>query len=473
MKQSETSPLMDQSDGDLSPARTQVEAHPGSAKQRSFPYRKLFWKWHLYAGLLGGPLLILIAITGALLVFSPEIDEWLRPDLWIIEPAAAEINSQPVSDQTMVETVQTRFPKETIVLYRQNQRPDQPYQFLLFGNPKEGIHDVWVNPYTGEITADRMRETAFVRIVEQLHRRLLSGEIGSSIIELITGWGIVLTLTGCFLWWPRTAKALWNGLTLSFRGSAYKINWRLHNTVGVWVAFFVLMMCLTGMVFSTYSGKLYRSVMTATDFNKTAATASLKSVPQSGKSPVSIDQLIKKVRLDLPENVPLNVRWPRDKTGCFVITTDRNLRPLWSDRSQFQTWTFDQYSGEQLAFSHWDDLHPMRQFSAFSMTVHYGSIFGLPTKLIALVACLGVPILAITGYLIWWWKRKGKRQKLNQRRTQTNQTETRKNPPIPKTLFALLIIVGIVFPTIGLSFLLLLAYEMIRFWYPTKSTNIS
>src|SRR5687768_8144200 len=139
---------------------------------KPFNCRKLFWKWHKYAGLFGGPLLILIAITGAILVFSPEIDRLLRPDLWTIA-APSKGASSMVSDQAMIDLVRQKHPGERIIVYNQSSHPHEPYQFLLLGKPGDGIHDVWVNPYTGGVVGERMRETAFVRIVEQLHRRLL------------------------------------------------------------------------------------------------------------------------------------------------------------------------------------------------------------------------------------------------------------------------------------------------------------
>src|SRR5262245_14166555 len=68
----------------LSAANQRPSAPRPGREQRPFNYRQLFWKWHLYAGLFGAPLMILIALTGAILVFGPEIDRLIRPELWHI-----------------------------------------------------------------------------------------------------------------------------------------------------------------------------------------------------------------------------------------------------------------------------------------------------------------------------------------------------------------------------------------------------
>ncbi len=441
---------------------------------KSFDYRSLFWKWHLYAGLFGGPLLILIAMTGAILVFSPEIDQWLRPDLWRIAPPVD--GTVKLSEQAIVDAVFRSYPDEKVLFYKQSHRQEIPYQFLLV-NPSayKGIRDVWISPYTGQVNGDRMRESSFVRIVEQLHRRLLKDEIGSSIVEVMTGWGIVLMLTGAFLWWPKTVRGIRKALSLTFRGSLFKINWKLHNTIGAWVGLVVLLMCLTGMVFSTYSGLMYRTVMERTGGSNLTGVQGAKSNVIAGQDPLAVDELINHARSELASSgknladIALTVQFPRESTGCVVITTTRDERPGWEERNGYRSWTFDQFSGEVLGRSTWDQLHPMMQFWFFSLSLHYGSIFGLPTKLIALFACLSVPVLSVTGYLIWWWKRKGQQKAKNSRRA--NQTGSRNHQPISKPLIAALFVVGIIFPTIGVSFLILCLWEWLRFKFRRRLAN--
>ncbi|WP_419192970.1 PepSY-associated TM helix domain-containing protein [Kolteria novifilia] len=444
-------------DGDraVNASTENTEAGEDSAKRRQrFNYRKLFWRWHKLAGLLGGPLLVLIALTGAILVFSPEIDDWLRPDLKVIESPIP--NAEPISDQAMIDLVREHVPDKRLLLYFQGEHSHEPYQFLLIGNPKEGLHDVWVNPYSGEIVGDRMRETAFVRIVEQIHRRLLTGEVGSSIVEFITGWGIVLVLTGLFMWWPRNLKALRHGLTVPFRGSGYKINWRLHNAVGAWIAVFILLMCLTGMVFSTYSGKIYRSIMQATGG---AFGSSVTSTPTPGTATVSVDKVLEVIRNEVGQDAPLTVFLPNGEKACYVVQSRREERPVWTNRHDYRRWSFDQYSGEMLKRETWHDVHPMMRFWILSLTIHYGSFIGWPTKILAIVACLTLPILAVTGYLIWWWKRRARVNSASGPSAVSNRVAARAPAPVPKGLIVCLVGVGIVFPTIGVSFLALLGWE--------------
>ena len=449
-----------------------MTAAPMAEPLRRFNYRQLFWKWHLYAGWFGGPLLMLISLTGAILVFGPELDTAMRPDLWKITPPSATTSRPLVSDQAMLDLLRTKYPQESVVLYRQNQFPDQPYQFLMLGKSRSGIHDVWVNQYTGQIVGERLRETSLVRIAEQLHRRLLTGETGATIIEFITGWGIVLSITGVFLWWPKTLKTLQHGLTLSFQGSGYKINWRLHNTLGAWAAIFILLMSVTGMVYSTYSGELYRRLMDWTGASQNPFNKPAKSIPVQNGVPVSLDPLLEFVRANVPAGTPLSVRMPRGPDASFVISTLQELRPEWQNRTSIRFWTFDQFTGQQLETASWHDLHPLMKLKMVSLGIHYGSIFGLPTRIIALVVCLIVPILTVTGYLIWWWKR-AKKSPTARERVSIAVSPRRTSRPISKWLVATLLIIAVIFPTIGISFLALTLWEFVRYLITRSGAKVA
>ena len=48
--------------------------------------RKAWLKVHRYLGLSVGVLLLFLSLTGSLLVFHDEIDEWFNPQLLRIEP---------------------------------------------------------------------------------------------------------------------------------------------------------------------------------------------------------------------------------------------------------------------------------------------------------------------------------------------------------------------------------------------------
>ncbi|MEX3823943.1 PepSY-associated TM helix domain-containing protein [Paraburkholderia sp. BR14262] len=62
-----------------------VSAPPAHAAQSG--YRTL-WRWHFYAGLFVMPLLLVLAITGTIYCFQPQIEPLLYPHRLVVAPAA-------------------------------------------------------------------------------------------------------------------------------------------------------------------------------------------------------------------------------------------------------------------------------------------------------------------------------------------------------------------------------------------------
>ncbi|MGH8612088.1 MAG: PepSY domain-containing protein, partial [Gammaproteobacteria bacterium] len=57
--------------------------------------RKLWLQLHLWLGLILGLFLSVFGITGSILVFYQEIDEWLNPDLLTVAPRPAGASYRP------------------------------------------------------------------------------------------------------------------------------------------------------------------------------------------------------------------------------------------------------------------------------------------------------------------------------------------------------------------------------------------
>ena len=84
------------------------------------------------------------------------------------------------------------------------------------------------------------------------------GTVGDRLIEMAAGWGIVLVVSGVFLWWPRgqAAGILWPRLT-----SRGRVLWRdLHAVTGFWGASLLLVMLLSGMTWTGFWGAQYAGV---------------------------------------------------------------------------------------------------------------------------------------------------------------------------------------------------------------------
>jgi uncharacterized iron-regulated membrane protein len=82
----------------------------------------------------------------------------------------------------------------------------------------------------------------------------------------------------------------------------------------------------------------------------------------------------------------------------------------------------------------------------WSVSIHMGKIFGMPTKILALVASLGLLGLSATGVWMWWKRRPGGRSGFPRR------------PPagsVPRWGWGLVVASGILMPVAGASMILI------------------
>src|SRR5699024_5467722 len=78
---------------------------------------------------------------------------------------------------------------------------------------------------------------------------------------------------------------------------------------------------------------------------------------------------------------------------------------------------FDQYSGKELGLSLYKDKNAGQKLLAMKYDIHVGAIGGIWGKIIAFLVSLVCASLPITGFIIWWGKKKKpKRKPVRQKR---------------------------------------------------------
>ncbi len=187
--------------------------------------RKRWLAAHRYLGFTAGALLVLIGLTGSILVFHLEIDEWLNPDLIRVAPKSGGASAYRPLDEMVAAALRSmpegahlvfgQYPRHDGIAFRWNvsvpSRPDarSPMDFEL--------HHVFVDPYSAEVIGARLVRPAglggavprtFIGFVFALHYALLLprfGEppFGDTVVAIVGMVLIVSLFTGLYLWWPR------------------------------------------------------------------------------------------------------------------------------------------------------------------------------------------------------------------------------------------------------------------------------
>ena len=351
--------------------------------------RKILLYMHLWSGLTAAIFLLLLGTTGALMAFENEIDGALNAKLTYVQPSGPPLTLTAIAQKLL-----DRYPGAKIEGFQLPQGPDLSlFVGLTDASGKETL--LFVNPYTAEIMGTAAEGNHFMSRVHQFHTHLLAGQVGKQIM----GWsGVVLSvlsISGIMLWWP--AKLF----RLRWSGSGKRFNFELHNTVGVLSSIFLFVFAWTAVCihWEREVGNLAQKVSKAPPTRSAAP-----QIPKPGAEPLSADQLIEIAQNALPDarimdlELPQNARQP----AALALKFPEDHTPLGRTRMRI-----DAYTGTVLQVQSSRDFAPAMKYARmWNRELHTGDILNLPTRILAAFFSLMVPVLALTGPLIWWNRRK-------------------------------------------------------------------
>lgn len=206
---------------------------------------------------------------------------------------------------------------------------------------------------------------------------------------------LVLSITGIILWWPSKL------FRLRWSGPGKRFNIELHNTVGVTSSVFLFIFAVTSVCihWERQVGNLAQQMSP-----KQAARPIPPQIPAPGTPLLSADRVMEIARNTLPGarimalQLPQNARQPAQ----MALKFPEDHTPLGRSRLRI-----DPYSGKVLLVQSSRDMSaPMKYARMWNREIHTGDIMNLPTRILAAFFSLMLPVLAITGPLIWWNRRR-------------------------------------------------------------------
>ena len=356
--------------------------------------RKLLLNLHLWAGLIAALFLLLLGVSGALVAFEGEIDRALNPKLSYVQPQAQPLTLEAISAKLLA-----AYPGAKIEMFGMPERANYSL-FVELRDASGKNRALFVNPYTGEVLGSADQANHFANRVHRFHTHLLVGEFADE----ITGWSaiflLVLSITGIVLWWPRKLFRL----PLDFlrgQGSAKRFNFELHNLAGVASSVFLFIFAWTAMCihWEREVGKLAQEMSPT----RTPHAAS-PQIPAPGSVPLSPDRIVQIAHNTFPEARITGIQLPGNAKQAVTVGLKFPEDHTPAGRSRL---SIDAYSGKVLQVQSSREMPaPLKYARMWNRELHTGDIFNLPTRILAAFFSLMLPILAITGPLIWWNRRR-------------------------------------------------------------------
>lgn len=404
---------------------------------------RVVWRWHFYAGMMIGPVLIVLAATGALYIFKDELEGFIYPGVSYVEPAAVRTSYE----QQMAAVRAAEPAAQRTVLLQVFTNPRRATSMVFVGKAQYLYADPYRGHYLGAIEQD-----GFFNGVLKLHRTLFLGTTGRIIVELATCWSIVLAVTGIYLWWPRKANQLWGVWLPRLRHKPYVVLRDLHSVCGNYVAIIAIVISLTGLIYTFVWGSGFQYAGQATQaYDMFTKSMECKSPPDAKE--LSIDRIIEISQQRMPDN-NLTVWFPRIPNGVYLVSANNDRGP------QVNEMLFiDRATGEILEDRSISQTKLIYQLGSWNYSLHVGTIWGMPTKYLWLVTCLILMTLPVTGLWMWWQRRPPSRLGLPRRVYGAR----------PRWLVVTIVVTSIVLPLLGISVVLLLAGEYLAVRLRKKS----
>lgn len=346
---------------------------------------------HLWLGLATGLVVFIIAITGSIYVFEEEIREFTQKDFRYVG-----LQQKPfVGLDRVITAFEKLSPKDPIRLIRMEEAfPNATIEITT----KKGAA-YYFNPYNAELVKKGKED--WLAIVEHIHTSLLLGKTGEFIMQWSVVIFVIMLISGLILWFPGQMRLLKQSLTIKRKASFKRVNYDLHNVLGFYASIVLLVTALTGLYFAFKGVKNAASFFTGSKLSQGKAVVAPK--------PAQIEPLA--VRYNKIYTAAQK-QYPGAISSSFSVRGKGELRlrmiyPYRWARKQ-NTFFYDEATGAMLRSKLYADFNGADLIEATNYDLHTGRLFGLPHKIVSFFAALIATSLPITGFIIWWKKRKKK-----------------------------------------------------------------
>ncbi|MBP1851915.1 PepSY-associated TM helix domain-containing protein [Rhizobium halophytocola] len=458
-------------------------------------FHRTAWRWHFYAGLYVAPFLLMLAITGLIMLWSSVLLGRDGEKAFTVTTSGPEIAVSAQADAAAA-----AVPGGAVIQYIAPRTATQPAVFQV----KAGdlAHMVAVDPHDGQVLGQWARRDALYDLADTIHGTLLIGDLGDRLIEIAAGFGVMLVVTGLYMWWPRNGTRFADVLVPRLGAGGRSVWKSLHLTIGFYVSIILLIFLISGLTWSgvwgekltqawsTFPAEKWDNVPLSDETHAALNHGGSKEVPWTleqtpmpasgsdagtpgvetgrahdmdamdamgtmapmpgmdmGPAPVpstsatfGVDQVVAFARkAGFAGRFQLN--WPSGSTGVWTISRDTMSNDS-ANPLDDRTMHLDQYTGNVLADVGFADYGVAGKAMAAGIAFHEGDMGAWNVALLT-VFCLSVIFLSASG-VVMWWKRRPKGAGLRLIAPQVGTPG-----PLWKTGAFLMLAVALIFPLSG------------------------
>lgn len=394
---------------DDAPETGQQRQHAAAPQQRRrhWDWKQVWFQLHWFIGITAGTVLVIIGLSGATLAFKDELLDVMNPGVRHV-PVETRAPLTP-GQLASIAAAEHGQRVASITMYAKAGAAPR-----LFFAPKHGQRrgeSIYVHPYTGA-TQPALAGAEFFEWTESLHRwLLLPRDPGRQVAGALALCLLGLALSGLYLRWPRRPLDWRTWLTFDPALKGRSFLWNLHAVAGTWCLVVYVALTLTGIYWS-YDVVRDQIDAWAGKPPRTAQAPEKKGSAKKNTPPADIGLAWSSFQQHAPGWTLATVRLPARPGEAVQFTWLAADAPHERARSRMDILPADgkvtdnaPYSQQGLGARLVNIIYPL----------HMGTYFGLPGRIIVTLASLGLPLFAITGWMLYLGRRKAKRSVQAQR----------------------------------------------------------
>ncbi len=368
------------------------------------------WRWHFFAGLFVAPFACLLALSGSVYLFKPQIESALERRVDRALARGPSLSADALVAAALAQHPGARLEKLFVP------GPDDASAEVQLTLADRSRQILWLERTSGRVVQEMAPDSRAMQVVKKLHGELLGGRYGSAVVELAASWLIALIVSGLYLWWPRRrswSRAFFPRLDFSTR------RWLrdMHGAAGLWLSSIVLVFLLSGLPWTGVWGSAFdrvRALVRSGSVDEHGQHAAGGAAPWSRSSSdeagaraewkpdpaasISLQDIVDRAARESLAP-PVEIAPPSASSAVWTVRSMTQRRP---DRV---TLAYDAASGEELERTTFAAQGPLDRLVSYGISIHEGQLFGPLNQLFGLLVALGVIGMSVSGVVMWWQRR--------------------------------------------------------------------
>jgi len=358
-------------------------------RPRQLWLRRALFQIHLWAGIALSLYVVVIALSGSILVFENELTGTTLP---------RSLNALDPSRTAPIPEVMRRFaqacpgcnasllitPYPAVPAFQISAVRAQNQQLSFIADPVSG--SVLAQPRT------------WVEWMHDLHTYLL---LGSGHGEQVNGVGAAILLllcgTGLFLWWPGI-KNWGRGFRISLRSHWRRVNFDAHHAIGIWTLAIVTWWSISGVYFAWYM-PLEAAINAVFPVRAMLSPPLPPLAPHTG-APATLAAIVAAAQQASPHGRLYAIYGPSLTEPTVFVQMDLRDPGNFAHRDLI---TIETSNARVLTVWHYGDNVTLGDWILWSMfTLHFGTVWGMPIKILWFLLGISLAVLSITGLIMYW-----------------------------------------------------------------------